>query len=89
MGVVAKILTALAAALPAIVEWWAKRRAAQEQAATADRVADVRATLLPIRPVLNSLEIMDEGGIMMDKHDAAELLLYIEALERAAGMVRQ
>ena len=47
------------------------------------------ATTLPIRPVLNSLKIMDEGGIMMDKHDAAELLLYIEALERAAGMVRQ
>ena len=47
------------------------------------------ATTLPIRPVLNSLKIMDDGGIMMDKHDAAELLLYIEALERAAGMVRQ
>ena len=47
------------------------------------------ATTLPIRPVLNSLKIMDEGGIMMDKHGAAELLLYIEALERAAGMVRQ
>ena len=43
MGVVAKIIAALAAILPAIVEWWAKRRAAQEQAATADRVADVRA----------------------------------------------
>ena len=43
MGVVAKIITALAAILPAIVEWWAKRRAAQEQAAAADRVADVRA----------------------------------------------
>ena len=47
------------------------------------------ATTLPIRPVLNSLKIMDDGGIMMDKRDAAELLLYIEALERAAGMVRQ
>ena len=42
MGVVAKIIAALAAILPAIVEWWAKRRAAQEQAATADRVAAIR-----------------------------------------------
>ena len=42
MGVVAKILTALAAALPAIVEWWAKRRAAQEQAAVEDRIDDIR-----------------------------------------------
>ena len=108
MGVVAKILTALAAALPAIVEWWAKRKAAQDKASVEARNADIRAdpgaawmhkfgaadqqpggTTLPIRPVLNSLKIMDEGGIMMDKHDAAELLLYIEALERAAGMVRQ
>ena len=57
MGVVAKILTALAAALPAIVEWWAKRRAAQEQAATADRVADVRA---------------DPGAAWMRKFGAAD-----------------
>ena len=42
MGVVAKIIAALAAILPAIVEWWAKRRAAQEQAAAQDRVDAVR-----------------------------------------------
>ena len=42
MGVVAKIISALAAILPIVAEWWAKRRAAQEQAATADRVADIR-----------------------------------------------
>ena len=42
MGVVAKIIAALAAILPAIVEWWAKRRAAQEQAAAQDRVNVVR-----------------------------------------------
>ena len=46
-------------------------------------------TSLPIRPVLTSLKITDEGGIMMDKRDAAELMIYIEALELAAGMVRQ
>lgn len=44
---------------------------------------------LPIKPALASLEVTPEGGIMMNKRDAAELLLYIEALERAAGMVRQ
>ena len=44
---------------------------------------------LPVKPVLTSLTVRDDGGISMDKHDAAELLLYIEALERAAGMVRQ
>ena len=43
-------------------------------------------TSLPIRPVLTSLKITDEGGIMMDKRDAAELLIYIEALERACGV---
>ena len=43
----------------------------------------------PIKPALASLEVTPEGGIMMNKRDAAELLLYIEALERAAGMVRQ
>ena len=42
MGVVAKILTALAAILPIVAEWWAKRRAAQEQAETEARVADIR-----------------------------------------------
>ena len=43
MGVVAKIISALAAILPIVAEWWAKRRAAQEQAAVEDRVAAVRA----------------------------------------------
>ena len=43
MGVVAKIVQALAAILPAIVEWWAKRQAAKEQAAADARRADVRA----------------------------------------------
>ena len=44
---------------------------------------------LPTRPALTSLTQTSDGGITMNKHDAAELLLYIEALERAAGMVRQ
>ena len=44
---------------------------------------------LPIRPELTSLTATSDGGITMDKRDAAELLIYIEALERAAGMVRQ
>ena len=44
---------------------------------------------LPIKPALTSLTQTSDGGITMNKHDAAELLLYIEALERAAGMVRQ
>ena len=43
MGVVAKIISALAAILPIVAEWWAKRQAAQEQAAVEDRVAAVRA----------------------------------------------
>ena len=42
MGVVAKIIAALTAILPAIVEWWAKRRAVQEQAEVETRVADIR-----------------------------------------------
>ena len=44
---------------------------------------------LPVKPELTSLAATSEGGIAMDKRDAAELLIYIEALERAAGMVRQ
>ena len=44
---------------------------------------------LPIKPALTSLTQTSDGGLTMNKHDAAELLLYIEALERAAGMVRQ
>ena len=46
------------------------------------------ATTLPVRPALTSLAVTPEGGIMMDKHDAAELLVYIEALERACGVVQ-
>ena len=38
--------------------------------------------LLP-RPALTSLQKTPEGGISMNKHDAAELLIYIESLERA------
>lgn len=38
----------------------------------------------PIRPQLTSLKATSDGGIIMDKRDAAELLIYIEALERAA-----
>ncbi len=38
---------------------------------------------LPPRPALTSLQGTPEGGIIMNKHDAAELLIYIESLERA------
>ena len=41
---------------------------------------------LPIRPELTSLTATSDGGIMMGKRDAAELLIYIEALEAAAGV---
>ena len=40
---------------------------------------------LPVRPDLTSLTATPDGGICLDRHDAAELLLYIEALERGAG----
>ena len=43
MGVVAKIISALAAILPIVAEWWAKRKAAKNQADAEDRVADIRA----------------------------------------------
>ena len=43
-------------------------------------------TTLPARPELTSLEVLPNGGITMDKRDAAELLIYIEALERACGV---
>ena len=42
--------------------------------------------ILPIKPNLPSLQITAEGGIMMDKRDTAELLIYIDALERACGV---
>lgn len=34
------------------------------------------------RPTLESLQESPDGGICMDKQDSAELLLYIDALER-------
>lgn len=40
---------------------------------------------MPIKPALTSLVVTPEGGIMMDRRDAAELLIYIESLERACG----
>ena len=46
------------------------------------------ATTLPIRPELTSLTATSDGGIMMDKRDAAELMIYIEALERACGVTQ-
>ena len=39
-----------------------------------------------MRPALTSLTATSDGGIVMDKRDAAELLIYIEALEVAAGV---
>lgn len=36
----------------------------------------------PPRPTLESLTPTAEGGICMDRQDAAELLLYIDQLER-------
>ena len=41
---------------------------------------------LPVRPELTSLTATGDGGIMMNKRDAAELLIYIEALEAACGV---
>ena len=43
---------------------------------------------LPVKPELTILAATSEGGIAMDKRDAAELLIYIEALERACGESR-
>ena len=39
-----------------------------------------------MRPELASLTTTSDGGIMMDKRDAAELLVYIEQLERMVGI---
>ncbi len=44
------------------------------------------ATALPTCPALESLTATNDGGISLNKHDAAELLIYIEALERATGV---
>ena len=42
MGVVGKILQILAAALPALLDWWSRRKAEQSQAEAEARVADIR-----------------------------------------------
>lgn len=42
MAAILKILTAFAAALPALLDWWRKRQAAKEQADVETRVADIR-----------------------------------------------
>lgn len=42
MGAIGKILQILAAALPALLDWWARRKAAQSQAEAETRVADIR-----------------------------------------------
>ena len=39
-----------------------------------------------MRPELTSLAVTSDGGIMMDKRDAAELLIYIDQLERVVGI---
>ena len=57
MALLGKILQALAAAVPAFLAWLERRQAAKSQAATADRVADVRA---------------DPGAAWMHKFGAAD-----------------
>ena len=42
----------------------------------------VEGAQLPVKPVLRSLAQTPDGGIIMDGHDAAELLIYIKSLER-------
>ena len=41
-------------------------------------------TIPPPRPTLETLTVTPDGGICMGKSDAADLLLYIDALEEAA-----
>jgi hypothetical protein len=48
----------------------------------------IPAEAIPVRPELSSLTGTPDGGIMMDKRDAAELLIYIELLERTVKSVR-
>ena len=43
MAVFGKILQVLASIVPFILDWWAKRKAAKNQADAEDRVADIRA----------------------------------------------
>ena len=42
--------------------------------------------MLITKPILYSITVTPDGGICMDKHDAAALLIYIETIERAAGV---
>lgn len=35
----------------------------------------------PIRPVLD-VQVQEDGGICLDRHDTLELLLYLQELER-------
>ena len=42
MAIIFKIIQALAAAVPALLNWWAQRKAAESQAEAEARVADIR-----------------------------------------------
>ena len=42
MALLGKIIQALAAIIPAVLDWWAKRKAAEKQAEAETRVADIR-----------------------------------------------
>lgn len=42
MGAIGKILQILAAVLPALLDWWSRRKAAEKQAEAETRVADIR-----------------------------------------------
>lgn len=42
MAAILKILSALAAIIPSLLDWWQRRQAAKAQAETEARVADIR-----------------------------------------------
>ena len=42
MAIIFKIIRALAAAVPALLDWWARRKAAESRAEAEARVADIR-----------------------------------------------
>ena len=42
MGTLLKIIQTLAAAIPALLDWWQQRQDAQAREKAADRVADIR-----------------------------------------------
>ena len=44
--------------------------------------------LMITKPRLTSLTVTPDGGLCMNKTDAAELLIYVERLETAAGVPR-